>query len=87
MDARTEAIAAALTRNGAVFVASKPLYGGACQENFRVDLTVDGKPLTLALRSDAVKGLPFSLKRHEEFQVVQAAVCFAFCANRKAPRP
>ncbi len=74
MDARTEAIAAAVTARGATFVSSKPLYGGACQENFRVDLAVDGKPLTLALRSDAVKGLPGSLKRSEEFEVVQAAV-------------
>ncbi len=74
MDARTEAIAAAVARNGATLVSSKPLYGGACQENFRVDLTLEGKPLTLALRSDAVKGLPSSLKRTEEFQVVQAAV-------------
>ncbi len=74
MDARTDAIAAAVTGRGATFLSSKPLYGGACQENFRVDLAVDGKPLTLALRSDAVKGLPGSLKRSEEFEVVQAAV-------------
>ena len=74
MDARTEAIAAAVAAHGATLVASKPLYGGACQENLRVDLTLEGKPLTLALRSDAVKGLPNSLTRKEEFQVVQAAV-------------
>ena len=74
MDARTEAIAAAVAKNGAALVACKPLYGGACQENFRVDLTLDGAPMTLALRSDAVKGLPSSLTRKAEFQVVQAAV-------------
>lgn len=74
MDARTEAITAAVARHGGTLVSCKPLYGGACQENFRLDLTLDGKPLTLALRSDAVKGLPRSLKRNEEFQVVQAAV-------------
>lgn len=74
MDARTEAIAAAVARNGATLLSCKPLYGGACQENFRLELTLAEQPLTLALRSDAVKGLPSSLKRAEEFQVVQAAV-------------
>jgi len=82
MDARTEAIAAAVAANGATFVSSKRLHGGACQENFRVDLTLDGKPLTLALRSDAVKGLPGSIKRRDEFEVVQAAVA----AGVKTPR-
>ncbi len=74
MDARTEAIAAVVRRNGGCFVGCKPLYGGACQENFRVDLTLEGRPFAFALRSDAVKGLPGSITRADEFQVVQAAV-------------
>lgn len=74
MDSRTDAIAAALSRHGATLTACKPLYGGACQENFRVDLTLGGAPLTLALRSDAVKALPNSIPRQLEYEVVQAAV-------------
>ena len=54
--------------------AVRPLAGGACQENFRVDLTVGGEPRTLALRSDAKVSLPGSLDRAHEFQVIAAAV-------------
>lgn len=56
----------------------QPLAGGACQDNYRVDLTFSGGELegerTLALRSDARKPLPGSLGRKEEFAVVSAAV-------------
>jgi len=52
----------------------RPLAGGACQENFRVDLTVDGEPRAMALRSDAVVSLPGSLDRAHEFSVIRAAV-------------
>src|SRR6185295_18712221 len=69
-----ERIRAALARHGATLQEVKPLHGGACQENFRVDLTLEGKPLTLALRSDAPTSLPGSLRRADEFEVLQAAV-------------
>ena len=74
MDARTEAISAVVARHGGAVTSFKPLHGGACQENFRVDLTLDGKPLTLALRSDAAQSLPGSLRRRDEFEVLKAAV-------------
>lgn len=55
-----------------------PLVGGACQDNFRVDLrTAPGELGTvkrLVLRSDAKRSLPGSLGRREEFEVIRAAV-------------
>lgn len=67
-------IRAALASHGAELKQVKPLHGGACQENFRVELELDGQPLRLALRSDAVSSLPGSIRRHDEFRVIQAAV-------------
>lgn len=67
-------IRSALASHGASLVGVKPLHGGACQENFRVELTVDGAPLTLALRSDAKTSLPGSVRRRVEFEVIGAAV-------------
>ena len=52
----------------------RPLTGGACQENFRVELQLDGVQRVMVLRSDAVVSLPGSLDRAHEFQVIQAAV-------------
>lgn len=74
MDERVERIRAALTRHGATLGEVKPLHGGACQENFRVELSVEGAPLRLALRSDAPTSLPGSIKRKAEFAVINAAV-------------
>src|SRR5882757_8059144 len=74
MDARTEAISAVVAAHGGALTGCKPLHGGACQENFRIDLTLEGKPLTLALRSDAASSLPGSIRRRDEFEVLQAAV-------------
>ena len=52
-----------------------PLAGGACQDNFRVELTVDGGPKTrMVLRSDAPSALPRSLSRRGEYGVIDAAV-------------
>jgi aminoglycoside phosphotransferase (APT) family kinase protein len=73
MDARTEAISAVVAKHGGSFGSCKPLHGGACQENYRVDLMLDGKPLTLALRSDAASSLPHSLRRRDEYEVLNAA--------------
>jgi aminoglycoside phosphotransferase (APT) family kinase protein len=74
MDERIERIRAALSRHGATLQDVKPLHGGACQENFRVELTLDATPLRLALRSDAPTSLPGSIKRKAEFAVINAAV-------------
>ena len=49
------------------------LSGGACQENYRVDLTVGGEDMTLALRSDAKTRLPGSIDRAREFAVIERA--------------
>ncbi len=83
MDERFERIGAALAKHGATLQEVKPLHGGACQENFRVELTVDGKPLRLALRSDAPTSLPGSIKRSAEFAVISAAVA----AGVQTPAP
>ncbi|MEW5740056.1 MAG: phosphotransferase family protein [Myxococcota bacterium] len=74
MDAPVDRIRAALEAHGAQLNEVKPLHGGACQENFRVDVTLDGKPARLALRSDAPTSLPGSIRRREEFAVIDAAV-------------
>jgi aminoglycoside phosphotransferase (APT) family kinase protein len=49
----------------------EPLAGGACQDNFRVELAGDRR---MVLRSDAPRSLPRSLGRREEFAVIRAAV-------------
>lgn len=74
MDERTEKIRRAVEAHGAQLVNVTPLYGGACQENFKVELKADGKELKLALRSDAVRSLPGSIKRKHEFAVIEVAV-------------
>lgn len=66
-------IRAALASHGATLKSVKPLHGGACQENFRVELEHEGQPLTLALRSDATSSLPGSINRRTEFEVISAA--------------
>lgn len=54
-----------------------PLHGGACQENFLLDVTFASGELAgrrrLVLRSDAVRSLPGSLRRRQEFAVIQHA--------------
>lgn len=52
----------------------EPLAGGACQENFRVDVTVRGAPRVFVLRSDARSHLPGSIDRAAEHAVISAAV-------------
>ena len=55
----------------------KKLLGGACQDNFRIDLEVEQGVLQsakrLVLRCDAPLGIPRSLKRKDEFEVISAA--------------
>jgi len=50
-----------------------PISGGACQENFRVELAVDGEPMVMALRSDARTSLPGSIGRTVEYALIRAA--------------
>jgi aminoglycoside phosphotransferase (APT) family kinase protein len=52
----------------------QPLAGGACQDNYRVDLEIGGEPRRMVLRSDAKRSLPSSLNRAAEFEVIRAAV-------------
>ncbi len=53
------------------------LYGGACQDNLRIDVRIEDGPFQgehrLVLRSDAPRSLPGSLNRADEFQVIRAA--------------
>jgi aminoglycoside phosphotransferase (APT) family kinase protein len=74
MGDQVERVRAALAAHGATLREVKPLHGGACQENFRVDLELAGQPLRLALRSDASSSLPGSLRRAQEYAVIAAAV-------------
>lgn len=66
-------IRTALAAHGATLTSVKPLHGGACQENFKIELTLDGTPQTMALRSDAKSSLPGSIQRKAEFSVIEAA--------------
>ncbi len=54
----------------------RPLHGGACQDNLRVELTLAGEPgpRVMVLRGDAPSSLPGSLDRSQEFEVIAAAV-------------
>ncbi len=58
--------------------ALEPLAGGACQDNWRVELTLEAGELrgarTLVLRSDSRTSLPASIDRAAELEVVRAAV-------------
>ena len=76
LNAARDSIAAALATHapGAVLTGLKPLVGGACQDNLRVDVTIDGEPQRLVVRSDAPSGIPGTLDRSREFNVMQAAV-------------
>jgi aminoglycoside phosphotransferase (APT) family kinase protein len=68
-----ERLKAVLAAHGATLASVKPLHGGACQENFRVDVELDGKPQRFALRSDSPTSLPGSIDRATEFAVIGAA--------------
>lgn len=54
--------------------ALEPLHGGACQDNYRVEVTLPEGPRRFALRSDAVQSLPGSLSREQEYAVLERAV-------------
>lgn len=52
----------------------RPLAGGACQDNYRVDLRVGDRSVRYALRSDARASLPGSIDRATERHVIDRAV-------------
>lgn len=78
LKAAIEAHLAAETGGPAAVRALEPLGGGACQDNYRVEVTLAAGELagdhTLVLRSDAVRSLPGSINRKDEFAVISAAV-------------
>ena len=86
MDDRTERIRKALETHGATLTEVKPLFGGACQENFRVELALEGQPLRLALRSDAPTSLPGSIRRRDEYTVIEAAAAVGVKTPRARPQ-
>lgn len=59
------------------------LGGGAIQENFVLDVTIDGRNEALVLRKDAPSRLAVSHTRLEEFTLLQAA----FAAGVSVPEP
>lgn len=75
LTAARDAIADRLAQHapGAVLVGIEPLVGGACQDNLRVDVIIDGEPQRLVVRSDAPSGIPGTLDRSREFNVMRAA--------------
>jgi aminoglycoside phosphotransferase (APT) family kinase protein len=73
-DPAFERVAAAVSRHGGALKSMNPLYGGACQENYKLEIVLNGATELFALRSDPKTSLPFSLRRKDEFQVVRAAV-------------
>lgn len=66
------------TGHPATVRALEALGGGACQDNYRVDVTFSAGELAgdrmLVLRSDAVRSLPGSINREDEFAVINAAM-------------
>ncbi|MGN8275855.1 phosphotransferase family protein [Pseudomonas sp. SMN5] len=70
-----------------IIQARKRLSGGAIQENWLLDLLIEGGPWAgdrrWVLRSDALSALPASLDREQEFAVLQVV----YQAGVKVPRP
>jgi aminoglycoside phosphotransferase (APT) family kinase protein len=61
------------TRGPVRVIALEPLAGGACQDNWRVDVELGGVQRRLVLRSDARGSIPGSIGRRVEQKVVNAA--------------
>ncbi|WP_374653034.1 phosphotransferase family protein [Dongia sp.] len=59
------------------------LGGGAIQENWAIDLDIDGETLAAVLRADAPSGVAESWGKAQEFAILKAAVA----AGMKAPEP
>lgn len=71
----------------AAITAMKPLTGGACQDNYLIDLEINGGPAEgrygLVMRTDKGGSLFASLSRADEFKVCE----MAFRAGVKTPEP
>jgi aminoglycoside phosphotransferase (APT) family kinase protein len=80
-DALRARVAAFVTEKAggpAAVLEMKPLLGGACQDNVKVEIEVGRGPMSgrhrLVLRSDAPRSLPQTLNRADEFHVIRAAL-------------
>jgi aminoglycoside phosphotransferase (APT) family kinase protein len=75
---KIETFLAGQTEGDVVVRDLQPLGGGACQDNYRVELSLSAGELQgerrMVLRSDAKALLAASLSRRQEFEVVRAAV-------------
>lgn len=71
---RVEAFLAQSAGAAVTELRARPLTGGACQDNFRLDMLLNGQATRVVLRSDPVDGLPGSLNRAQEHAVISAAV-------------
>ena len=72
---RVESLIRERTSSAATVTAVVPLSGGACQDNVRIDVTLEGPLGTerrFVLRSDAASSLPGSLGRAAEYVVIEA---------------
>lgn len=80
-------IAAAAGAGNASVVAARPLTGGAIQENWAIDVVLEGGCLAgrheLVLRTDAPTRVPVSLTRPQEFALLR----LAHAAGVTAPEP
>ncbi len=62
----------------------KPLIGGACQDNYALDLAIgEASPAEYVLRTDKGKALEASLNRVDEYRVIEAACK----AGVRTPKP
>lgn len=78
-----EFIARAAGANNAAIVALDRMSGGAVQENWALDVTLDGEPRRWVLRTDARAVVRESQTRAQEFAVLR----IAHAANVLAPEP
>lgn len=80
-------LARAASAERAIVVEMQPLAGGAIQENWRMDVEIEGGPhagrLGAVVRSDAPSRVPESHGRREEFALLKAA----FDAGVTVPEP
>jgi aminoglycoside phosphotransferase (APT) family kinase protein len=83
MDEPRRAALAAWLPDGVSIVAMSLMSGGAIQQNWKLDVTVDGQAEFWVLRTDSTATLSHSRPRHEEFALLQAA----FAAGVSVPRP
>jgi aminoglycoside phosphotransferase (APT) family kinase protein len=76
-------IARASGARSASIVALERMSGGAVQENWALDVALDGEPRRWVLRTDARATVPDSLTRAQEFAVLKVA----HAADVRAPEP